>query len=176
MTPVPEFSRPRRLDQIGETVQPLAIDATAEERAALAERFGLIEIGALTADLRLSRKDAAVLVTGTVRGAVVQRCVATGDPVPATIEESVDLRFVPEPADPNEELEIDSDEADTVFYTGGAVDLGEAAAETLALALDPYPRSVRADSALREAGVVSEAEAGPFGALAGLRDKLSRGD
>jgi uncharacterized protein YutE (UPF0331/DUF86 family) len=63
---------------------------------------------------------------------------------------------------------------DTVFYSGGAIDLGEAAAETLALALDPFPRSPAAAAALKEAGVLSEEEAGPFGALAGLRDKLKR--
>ncbi|NWN13490.1 hypothetical protein GY655_27460, partial [Escherichia coli] len=66
-----------------------------------------------------------------------------------------------------------------VFYSGGAIDLGEAAAETLALALDPYPRSPAAEAALRDAGVISEEEAtrlaeesGPFGGLAGLRGKL----
>ena len=56
----------------------------------------------------------------------------------------------------------------------GSVDLGEAAAETMALALDPYPRAPEAPNVLREAGVLSEEEAGPFGALAGLRDKLEK--
>ena len=57
----------------------------------------------------------------------------------------------------------------TVFYTGGAIDLGEAAAETLALVLDPFPRSPGAQAALREAGVLNEEEAGPFAALAKLK-------
>jgi hypothetical protein len=43
----------------------------------------------------------------------------------------------------------------------------------MALALDPFPRSSEAGDALREAGVLSEEEAGPFGALKELRDKLS---
>jgi hypothetical protein len=37
------------------------------------------------------------------------------------------------------------------------------------LALDPYPRSAGADAALKEAGVLSEIEAGPFAALAKLK-------
>ena len=52
-----------------------------------------------------------------------------------------------------DEIELSEDDCDTVFYTGGAIDLGEAAAETLALALDPFPRSPGAAAALREAGV-----------------------
>ena len=81
-----------------------------------------------------------------------------------------------------DEFELSEDECDTVFYTGGTIDLGEAAAETLALGLDPYPRSPNAAAALREAGVISEDEAkaqaeasGPFGGLAALRDKLGKG-
>ena len=61
---------------------------------------------------------------------------------------------------------------DTIEIEGGAIDLGEAAAETMALALDPFPRSPNAAAALKKAGVISEEEAGPFGALAGLKAKL----
>jgi uncharacterized protein YutE (UPF0331/DUF86 family) len=60
-----------------------------------------------------------------------------------------------------------------MIYTDGAIDLGEAVAQTMALALDPFPRSTNAEAALREAGVISEEEAGPFGALKGLRDQLA---
>ena len=42
----------------------------------------------------------------------------------------------------------------------------------MALALDPYPRAPGAEAVLRAAGVVSEEEAGPFGALAALRGRL----
>jgi uncharacterized protein YutE (UPF0331/DUF86 family) len=59
-------------------------------------------------------------------------------------------------------------------YDGGAmIDLGEVAAETMALALDPFPRGPDAESALKAAGVISEEEAKPLGALAGLKDKLA---
>jgi uncharacterized metal-binding protein YceD (DUF177 family) len=58
-----------------------------------------------------------------------------------------------------------------VFHDGATIDLGGAIADTLALALDPYPRSAGADEALREAGVISEAEASPFAVLARLKGK-----
>jgi len=56
-----------------------------------------------------------------------------------------------------------------VFHDGAAIDLGTAIADTLALSIDPYPRSASADAALREAGIMSEEQASPFAALAALK-------
>ena len=44
-----------------------------------------------------------------------------------------------------------------------------AIADTLALTLDPYPRSAGAEAALKEAGVLTESEASPFAVLAKLK-------
>jgi hypothetical protein len=60
---------------------------------------------------------------------------------------------------------------DVQFHDGTAIDVGEAVAQSLALALDPYPRAPDAEAALKEAGVTSEAETGPFAALAALKGK-----
>ncbi|ODP38158.1 DUF177 domain-containing protein [Sphingomonas turrisvirgatae] len=169
----PEFSRPIRLDAIGEGEKRVALSADEGERAALAKRFGLIAIERLEAEFGVRRDAAGVLARGTLTGAVVQACSVTGEPVPARIDEAFDLRFLPEPGETGDEVELNEDECDTVFYTGGAIDLGEAAAETLALALDPFPRSANAEAALREAGVLSEDEnpTGPFAALAKLKKR-----
>jgi uncharacterized metal-binding protein YceD (DUF177 family) len=107
-----------------------------------------------------------------LRGAVVQACVATGEPVPETIEERFALRFLPEGTPEGDELELSPEECDTMFFEGSAIDLGEAAAETLALALDPFPRAPNADAILREAGVLREDEVQPYSAFAALKDKL----
>jgi len=171
----PEFSRPHRLDQIGAGDSTLGIEADAGERAALAERFGLIAIDRLEARYTLRQDAAGIIARGTLVASVTQSCVVTGESLPATIAEDFALRFLPEPeGDEGDEIELDAGEMDTIFYSGGAIDLGEAAAETLALSLDPFPRSSAAAAALKEAGVLSEEEAGPFGALAGLKDKLKR--
>lgn len=165
----PEFSRPQRLDTIGAGESRVSVEADAGERSALARRFGLIAIDSLKADFTIRRDAAGIIARARLSGAVVQPCSVTGDPVPAKIEEDFAIRFVPEGGESGDEIELSEDDCDTVFYTGGAIDLGEAAAETLALALDPFPRSPGAEAALREAGVLNEEEAGPFAALAKLR-------
>ena len=176
----PEFSRLYRIDALGTAPRAVAVEASEEERAALARRFGLQRIAALAADAELSRSGATVTAAGTVRARVTQSCVATGDPVEASVEEPFRIVFTPHPeaAGPEEEIELSESELDTIFYDGGAVDLGEAAAETMSLALDPFPRSPAAEAALREAGVKSEEEAradsSPFAALKELKDKLTK--
>lgn len=165
----PEFSRPERLDQIGAEPRDVQIAANADERAALARRFGLPSIERLNAEFEIRREGEGVFATGRVTGAVTQSCSVTGDPVPARIDEPVALRFVEE-ADVDEEVELSADALDTLPIEGGAIDLGEAAAETLLLALDPFPRAPDADAALKAAGV--QDEAGPFAGLAALKERL----
>lgn len=176
-----EFSRPQRLDTIGAGENQVHVQAEANERIALAARFGLKAIDSLKADYAIRRDARGIIATGHLSARVVQACVITDEPVPARIEEDFAIRFFPETDsdDSDDETELSEDECDIVFYSGSAIDLGEAAAESLALALDPYPRSASAEAALKDAGVISEEEAkrlaeesGPFGGLAGLRDKL----
>lgn len=169
----PEFSRVERLDTIGGEERSVTIAADAGERAALAARFGLVSVERLEARFAIRREAAGIAARGHVAAAVVQACAVTGDPLPATVEEDVALRFV-EPAAGDDEVELGGDALDTIELTGGGVDLGEAAAETMALALDPFPRGPGAAAALRDAGVLSEDEAGPFGGLAGLKAALEK--
>jgi uncharacterized metal-binding protein YceD (DUF177 family) len=172
----PEFSRPVRVDTLGSEPRSMAIEADEGERAALARRFGLVDIGRLAAQASLVRDDMEVIARGRLAAAVVQSCVASGEPVAADVDAPFELVFRPNPGDarPDEEVELSAAELDLIFYDGAAIDLGEAVAETLALSLDPYPRASGADTALKAAGVKSEQEAGPFAALAGLRDKLKK--
>ena len=169
----PEFSRVERLDAIGGEERTVAIAADEAERAALAARFGLVAVERLEARFAIRRDAAGIAARGQVRAAVVQACSVTGDPLPATVEEDVALRFV-EASAHGDEVELGADALDTVEIEGGGIDLGETAAETMALALDPFPRGPGAAAALREAGVLSEEEAGPFGALSGLKAALER--
>ena len=172
----PEFSRPVRIDTLGAEPRTIVIEAEEAERAALARRFDLPAIARLAAEAALVRDDAEVIARGRIEAEVTQSCVATGEPVEARVDEPFELMFRPgpEPARPDEEVELSGTELDVTFYEGAELDLGEAVAETLALSLDPFPRSAGADEALKAAGVKSEDEAGPFGALAELRDKLKK--
>jgi uncharacterized metal-binding protein YceD (DUF177 family) len=166
-----EWSRPERLDTIGEGERVVAIDANEAERAALAKRFGLIAIDRLAARFAVRKDAAGILVTGTVTGQVVQACSITDERLTSPIEEAVALRFV-EAMPEMDEVELSADALDTVEIEGGVIDLGEAAAETMALAIDPFPRGPNAAAVLKQAGVLSEDETGPFSGLAALRDKL----
>ena len=168
----PEFSRPMRLDTIGAGSRTVEIVAEPDELAALARRFGLLGMKRLDATAELVRSGEEVSAIGRLRAEVEQPCVASGEPVPATIDEPFALRFIPEDETSGEEIELDEGDLDVLPYAGGAIDLGETVAQTLALALDPFPRSPDAETALRAAGVIDEEEAGPFSALKVLRDRL----
>jgi uncharacterized metal-binding protein YceD (DUF177 family) len=172
----PEFSRPVRVDTLGEAPRRLEVEAGEAERAALARRFGLVAIDRLGATLELGRRESEIRATGSLNAAVTQACVATGEPVPAELHAAFEIRFRPQPeaGAAEDEIELNEAEMDVVFYDKAEIDVGEAVAETLLLNLDPYPRSPGAEAALKAAGVKDEAEAGPFGALAGLRDKLKK--
>jgi uncharacterized metal-binding protein YceD (DUF177 family) len=173
-----EFSRPIRLDELGPAPRTVSIEAGKDERAALATRFGLEAIHALAAEARIVRMGDSITASGRVAATVVQTCVATSEPVKEKVEEDFTLVFRPHPAisSPDEEIELGEGDLDVIFYDGGTIELGDAVAETVSLALNPFPRSASAEETLRSAGVKSEdevkAEASPFAGLAGLRDKM----
>ena len=168
-----EFARPIRLDVLGPGPRDFDFAAGVEERTALARRFALVSIDRLEVTAAVRREGPGAYAEGRVAAEVVQSCVATDVPIPARIDVPFTLRFVPEGAEAvGDEVELSEDDCDTVEFTGSAIDLGEAAAETLVLSLDPFPRAAGADAVLREAGVLEEGEAGPFAALKALKDKL----
>lgn len=150
------------------------ISADETERARIAERLALRSLDRLDAHATLERKGQVVRVRGRLKAALCQSCVVTGEPVDAHADEAFDIYFLPEASasSPDEEVELHESDCDVVFHDGNVIDLGEAIADTLALTLDPYPRSAGAEATLKEAGVLTEEEAGPFAALA----KLKRSD
>ena len=169
-----EFSRPFALDSIGDAPRTVSISATPEECAALAVRFGLAGVRALSAAAKLVAQGDAYLVTGNMAGSFIQLCIATDEPVPASVNEAFEIRFVsPQHAIAADEIELASDDCDMMEHDGQSLDLGEAAAQTLALALNPFPRAANADTILAKAGVVGDDEVvtGPFAALKGMLGK-----
>jgi len=164
------FAHQLRLDQIrdGERLDLIADEA---ERGAIAGRLGLPNVERLEAHVTLARTGEVVRASGRLGASLDQSCVVTNDPVPAHVDEPFDLVFMPEPAadTADEEIELGHSDCDVVFYDGAVIDLGTAIADTLALSLDPYPRSAGADAALKEAGVLTEEQASPFAALASLK-------
>ena len=163
------FGHDLKLDSIrdGDRLDLIADEA---ERRAIAKRLDLDSLDHFEAHVTLSRRGDVVRAGGRIGASLQQTCVVTGEPVPAHVDDPFNLAFVREPdAAADEEIELGEGDCDTVFYDGGTIDLGAAIADTLALSLDPYPRSAEADAALKEAGVMSEAEASPFAVLAKLK-------
>lgn len=167
----PEFSRIVDVRQAQGKVMHLI--ASEAERAALAARFGLVSIGRIDAELVLARDGRAVQASGRLTAEIVQSCAVSGEDLPVAIDEPIDLRFVPAGAAhrPDEEIEIDAEQCDEIEYRGDSFDLGEAVAQSLALAIDPFATGPDADRARREAGLAGEEEAGPFAALSALKRK-----
>ena len=166
------FAHALKIDSIRDGDR-LDLTADESERNSTAKRLGLGAIDRLEAHATLERKGEVVRAQGRLVASLEQSCVVTGEPVPAHIDEPFSLVFVPEPeAGGDEEIELGEKDCDTVFYDGAVIDLGSAIADTLALSLDPYPRSAEAEAALRDAGVMTEEQASPFAALAQLKKEL----
>ncbi len=114
------------------------MDSTGAERAELAARMQLPAIPALRCSFRLDRGSAGIVVaSGRLEATVVQTCVVSLDDFEAPIAEDFVVHFVPEGSETDDP---DPESVDEILYRGDVIDIGEATAEQLALALDPYPR------------------------------------
>ena len=142
------FAHRLRLDQIRDG-ERLDLSADEVERAATAKRLGLASIDRIEAHVMLTRTGDTVRAEGRLVAALDQSCVITGDPVAAHVDEPFAILFMPEPpANLDEEIELGESDCDVVFFDGASIDLGTTIADTLALRLDPYPRSAGAEAAL----------------------------
>lgn len=152
------------------------VSANEAERAMIVDRLGLESLDRFEAHAVLHRDGQTVRAEGRVKADAAQACAATGEPVPEHIDEAFSISFIPVPSEgSDDEVELDADEMDVVFHDGARIALGDALIDTLSLSLEPYPRSPDADAILKKAGVLSEEEAGPFGALSALKRKLEDG-
>lgn len=165
----PEFSR--MVDARKLPAGQVEVEANESERAALAKRFDLRSVDLLKAAVMLSPDDDAVLAEGRLVAAIVQGCAVSGEDMAVRIDEELALRFVPS-ADGEtlpDEMELESDDCDEIPFMGERFDLGEAVAQSLALAIDPYATVADAEKAREEAGLLDESDTGPFAALKALR-------
>ena len=168
----PEFSRLIKLKAIPKDA--VELEASAQERAALAHRFGIVGIEKLVSTVDLEPRGQDVIASGEFTAEIIQSCAISGEDFTHTISEPVAFRFVPAGVEAEEddlEIELDAEELDEIDCTGGAFDLGEAVAQSLGLAIDPYAEGPNADAARKAAGIASdEAPSGPLAeALAALK-------
>jgi uncharacterized metal-binding protein YceD (DUF177 family) len=166
--PSPEFSRFISVTRIPPKGIEEQLEAKPAERAALAKRFGLVDLSKLKAQLTLmpgSKK--TVTATGTIEADVVQQCVVTLDPIESHLAIEVDIVLIPSESGKDEtqttkEAELE-DEFD--FFSGGKIDLGELVSQQLGVNIDPYPRKPKATLKVMEFGKKIEKQK-PFATLA----------
>ncbi len=172
MSDTPEYSYIVDLRQIGDA--PLVLEPDADARRRLAGRFGISAIDAVRAQVKLTADGPVVRADGRLTAAIIQACAISGEDFPVKIDEALHLRFVPETqiaAEPDEEIELSADDCDEIPYAGLTFDLGEAVAQSLALAIDPFAEGPLADKARAEHNLAGDEASGPFAALAALRGK-----
>ena len=91
-----DFAHRLTLDRIrgGDRLDLVADEA---ERQAIATRLGLDSLKQLQAHVVLDRDGDRIRATGRIAASLDQRCVVTGDPVAAHIDEPFEIAFVAEP-------------------------------------------------------------------------------
>lgn len=161
------------------------IEANEKELAQLAKNHELLSVRSFTADLQIIQwKKDGLKVRGHIDAQIVQACIATLEPLEATISEDVDSVFVPENSrlarirlDESGEMLIDAEGPDMPeTFSGDVLDVGAVAEEFFELAIDPYPRKSEAEyieiieDEEEEQSEPVKADS-PFAALAKLRDK-----
>jgi len=145
--------------------KPVEVTASAAECAALAKRFDLVAVRQLNARITLTPDGKTVRARGVLDADVVQSCAISAEELEVGVHEPVDLQFVPPAGDLPAELELDAEMLDQIEMEGGRFDLGEALAQTLGLAVDPYLEGPNAEEARRKAGLLDPSETSPFAAL-----------
>lgn len=179
----PEFTRAIKTRSL--SADPIELSANESECAALAVRFGIVSIEELRAHITLEKTGSGIAATGPMSARITQSCAVSGEDFPVTIQEQLDLLFVEEAVltardagEVNEdgaiEINLFADEADEIGYAGDAFDLGEAVAQSLGLAIDPYAEGPGADTARAEAGLIEDgAPGGPLASA--LSEALKKG-
>ncbi len=154
-----ELHRPVALDRIGPNGTALAISAAPEELPAIAARLRVVSVAGLQCAFRLRRIGATTIeAQGTLSACVTETCVVSLDTFDYDLQETFTVHFVPAGT---EDDDPDPEAIDQIPFEGGSIDIGEAAVEQLALALDPYPRK---PGAALPPDLAAE-PAGPFAAL-----------
>jgi uncharacterized metal-binding protein YceD (DUF177 family) len=183
-----EFSRRLLVEPWPDEGMAVDVSADTAERRSLAERFDLLEVRALRGHGRLERHGAELVLRGCLEAEVVQECVVSLEPVPARIRHPVERRYrlggtgdaTRARFEPHGTIVLDDNEAEVEPVIGRKIDVGEAFAEELGLALEPYPRAPGA-SALESGALGSYVSVGsedrpsePFAALRQLQEKHAR--
>lgn len=146
----------------------IVVETTVDERRRLAARFDLQDIVSLRGELCLEQDDDDLFrLSGRLVADVVQTCVVSLEPIRAHVDESFGRSYsAAAKADATDEpIDAEGDDPPDPIVEG-KIDVGEALAEELGLALDPYPRLPGASLKMATPG---DTPRGPFDRLRDLQ-------
>jgi uncharacterized metal-binding protein YceD (DUF177 family) len=172
----PPLSRIIRIDDIKDGEERV-IEVTPSERAAIAGLLDLVVLDQLSFTYRFYRRgEGRFVMQGTLVAYVTQTCVVSLEPMASALQVAVEIEFWPAPL--VDQLAASADETASHGLVDwpepiveGKIGLGPIIYETLATALDPYPRreGVSFEWPGEAEAPGSEQARNPFAALAQLK-------
>lgn len=176
-TEAPPLSRKLRVTDIQENVE-LRIEPTPAEMAEIAALLELVALDGLAFTYRLRRgAGGRIHLTGHLKAHLAQTCVVSLEPVETIVDIPIEDEFWPAPqieelareaADPETTVPLDWPDA----IVDGMIDLGPVVYESLATALDPYPKKPGVSFEWSQGADEGEdSETGPFAALKRLKER-----
>ena len=170
----PIFDAVVRIDKLPAAGRSIAVDADGAARQSIAEAMNILSVERFKASLTVTPLRGGLRALGRLEADVTQASVVSFEPVAEKIIEDIDRVFLPAPREKQApaagaEIYVDLENDDFPDHIDGPeVDLSALLLETLALALDPYPRLP--NESLDSLGVsTGDEEEGPFAKLARLK-------
>lgn len=165
-----------RIDSMPIDGRDVRLSADEDERAQLAAQLNLTVVERLSVALHAAKFRGGIRVTGRLDAEVVQPSVVSLEPVRQKISEPIDRVFLPAGQKPfadeaEAEIFVDIDGEDVPdHFEGSEADLTDLIVESLALAIDQYPRAE--GEKLEDLGIVgdpADERESPFAALKRLK-------
>lgn len=171
--PIPEFSYIVDVNRIPVSGLILDLSADPEQCGALAARFKIPSLRHLSAHLVFKRINSSrVRVDGALNAEVEQICVVSLKPFVQRVEDTFSVVFSEGNDDTLRlnEIDLDMGEDDEIEYLPeGKADVGELVAQSLSLALDPFPRAP--DAVFHQEDPDDSGTENPFSVLEKLKFK-----
>lgn len=169
----PLFDAIVRIDRLPASGRDLQVSLDEPTREALAQVLKISAVETFEASLIVAPLRGGLRAQGRLSARIIQPSVVSFEPVTQDVDEPIDRVFLPEAADrkptPGSEIFVDLEDDDFPDHINGPeVDLSALLIETLALAIDPYPRLL--GEGVETLGLdVQPEEPSPFAALAKLK-------
>jgi len=132
-------------------------------------RFGLPAIHNLAAELKVSRwRGEGLRIEGRFSADLDQICVVSLEAFRSTLSDTFESYFLPAGRKAGKD-EAAIEEGDAEPFENGVIDMGEAVAEAMAVALDPYPKKPGVSFEDIVEDTDSSQEQNPFAGLSQLK-------